>query len=134
MDNNNENGGFRYTYSASEQAEIKRIRDKYSKNPESKIERLRRLDALVTEKAQTVSLIIGVVGALLLGLGMSFIMSDLAEMIGLSVGVALPLGIVIGVIGAALTSVAYPVYNAIVKKERARIAPEILSLTEELMR
>ena len=134
MDNNNENGGFRYTYSASEQAEIKRIRDKYSNSPESKIERLRRLDALVTEKAQTVSLIIGVVGALLLGLGMSFIMSDLAEMIGLSVGVALPLGIVIGVIGAALTSVAYPVYNAIVKKERARIAPEILSLTEELMR
>ena len=60
-------------------------------------------------------------------------MSDLAEMIGLSVGVALPLGIVIGIIGAALTSVAYPVYNAIVKKERARITPEILSLTEELM-
>ena len=57
MENNNENNGFQYTYSASEQAELKKLREKYEtpqKNEvEDKMERLRRLDAGVTQKAQT---------------------------------------------------------------------------------
>ena len=53
---NNENRGFQYTYSAKEQAEIRNIRDKYTKteDTEDKMERLRRLDARVTQKAQAV--------------------------------------------------------------------------------
>lgn len=137
MMNGNENGGFKYTYSASEQAEIKKIREKYSPKNESetdKMERVRRLDNSVTAKAQAISLVFGVIGSLILGFGMSLIMSELSEIMGLSMGAALTLGIILGIIGGILASLAYPIFNFVLKRERKRVAPEIISLTEELMK
>lgn len=130
------NDGFSYTYSAKEQAEIKQIRKKYTKEDkeEDKMERLRRLDAGVTQKAQTVSLILGVVGALILGFGMSLIMSDLRAILGARTDLAMPLGILIGLVGGVLACLAYPLYHLIIKRERKKIAPEILRLTDELMK
>ena len=60
---------FSYTYSAKEQEEINRIRKKYMAE-ENKMEQLRRLDAGVTEKATAVSIIVGIAGALIMGIGM----------------------------------------------------------------
>ena len=137
MMNGNENGGFKYTYSASEQAEIKKIREKYSPKNETetdKMERVRRLDNSVTAKAQAISLVFGVIGTLILGFGMSLIMSELSEIMGLSMGAALTLGIILGIIGGILASLAYPIFNFVLKRERKRVAPEIISLTEELMK
>ena len=130
------NDGFSYTYSAKEQAEIKQIRKKYTKEDkeEDKMERLRRLDAGVTQKAQTVSLILGIVGALILGFGMSLIMSDLRAILGARTDLAMPLGILIGLVGGVLACLAYPLYHLIIKRERKKIAPEILRLTDELMK
>ena len=130
------NDGFSYTYSAKEQEEIKRIRQKYTKGnkEEDKMERLRRLDAGVTQKAQTVSLIFGVVGTLILGVGMSLIMSDLRAILGARTDLAMPLGILIGLLGGVLACLAYPLYHIIIKRERKKIAPEILRLTDELMK
>ena len=136
MENNNENKGFRYTYSAREQAELKRIREKYTQptQAEDKMERLRRLDAGVTQKAQALSLIFGVLGTLILGTGMSLCMTELAEILGSYKDMAMLIGIPIGLVGGVLASLAYPMYNAIVKRERKKIAPEILRLTDELMK
>ncbi|MBO4979863.1 MAG: hypothetical protein J6D16_05590 [Clostridia bacterium] len=136
MSNHNQNNGFSYTYSAKEQSEIKRIREKYTAptEEEDKMARLRRLDASVTEAAQIVSLIFGVIGALILGLGMSLCMTDLGGFFGLSETAALIVGIVIGIVGGILAALAYPTYNAIVKKRRQKLAPEILRLTDELMK
>ena len=137
MENNkNEKSGFTYTYSAKEQAELKRIREKYTAptEAEDKMSRLRRLDASVTNTAQTVSLIFGVIGTLLLGFGMSLVMTDLALSLGVSKNVAMAMGVVIGVIGGAFASLAYPIYNAIVKARRKKLAPEIIRLTDELMK
>ena len=127
---------FSYTYSAKEQEEIKRIRQKYTKENKEvdKMERLRRLDAGVTQKAQTVSLIFGVVGTLILGVGMSLIMSDLRAILGARTDLAMPLGILIGLLGGVLACLAYPLYHIIIKRERKKIAPEILRLTDELMK
>lgn len=133
MENKN-NDGFSYTYSAREQAEIRKIREKYTSKEEDKMERLRRLDARVTQKAQVVSLIFGIIGALILGFGMSLVMSDLGEILGTNVNMAMPLGIIIGVVGGVLVSLAYPMYNLIVRRERKKIAPEIIKLTDELMK
>ena len=126
--------GFQYTYSAKEQNEINDIRKKYLPKEEDKMERLRRLDAGVTQKAQTVSLIFGVVGTLILGVGMSLIMSDLRAILGARTDLAMPLGILIGLLGGALACLAYPLYHIIIKRERKKIAPEILRLTDELMK
>jgi uncharacterized membrane protein YuzA (DUF378 family) len=131
---NNEKETFQYTYSAKEQKEIQNIRKKYAAPEENKMERLRKLDASVTQKATTVALIPGIIGALLLGFGMSLAMSDLSAKLGFSQNGAMIIGIIIGIIGIALVCCAYPLYNHVIKKERAKIAPEILRLTEELMK
>ena len=95
---------------------------------------LRRLDASVTNTAQAVALIFGVIGALILGFGMSLIMTELSQILGAHAEWAMPIGIVIGIIGGILASLAYPVYNAIVKAKRKKLAPEIIRLTDELMK
>ena len=136
MENNNENNGFQYTYSAKEQAELKRIRDKYTapKEAEDKMTRLRRLDASVTNTAQAVALVFGVIGTLILGFGMSLVMTELAESLGISGDAAMVIGIIVGIVGGILASLAYPIYNAIVKAKRKKLAPEIIRLTDELMK
>ena len=134
-ENKNENG-FSYSYSAREQEEIKRIRKKYAedsaKTDESSIERLRRLDASVTKKGTTVSLIVGTLGSILMGSGMSLVMTDLGAL--LPDLLALFLGLAVGVVGIVGVALAYPIYKAITKKERERIAPEVLRISEELLK
>ncbi|MBQ4112943.1 MAG: hypothetical protein IJD38_09120 [Clostridia bacterium] len=136
MDNQNNQNGFSYTYSAREQAELKRIREKYTPptETEDKMERLRRLDAGVTRKAQTVSLFLGIVGVLILGAGMSLCMSDFADILGSYRDRAMVIGVAIGLVGGIIASLAYPIHNLIVRRERKRIAPEIIRLTDELMK
>ena len=125
--------GFTYTYSAKEQEEIKAIRKKYAvqEQTEDKMAQLRRLDAGVYSKATTASLVVGIIGALMMGSGMSLVMTDIGEMLGTVL--AMVIGIGVGVIGIGLVCLAYPIYNRTLKKEREKIAPEIIRLTDELM-
>ncbi len=119
---------FTYTYSAKEQEEIKKIRDKYAPptKEESSIEQLRRLDKSATRSASIISLAVGIVSALILGIGMSCIMVW---------GDALFIpGVLIGVVGIIGVITAYPIYNHMVKRKRAKLSPEILKLSEELMK
>lgn len=134
MENNKD--GFNYTYSAKEQEEIKAIREKYfpAEESEDKMEQLRRLDRSVTQKATVVSLIFGTIGALILGFGMSLFMSNLGDILGVSGSVAILIGIIVGIVGIILVCVAYPLYNRIARKEREKIAPEIIRLTDELLK
>ncbi len=127
---------FNYTYSAKEQEEIKAIRQKYvaPEAVEDKMAQLRRLDAAVTQKATSVSLVFGIIGALMMGFGMSLTMTELGNVLGVYQGVSMLLGILIGIVGIVLVCLAYPIYNRIVKRERTRIAPEIIKLADELMK
>lgn len=127
----NENQAFQYTYSAKEQAELERIRVKYLPPVENKMDQLRRLDRIPAQKAQSWAIALGVIGALIMGTGMSLAMTELGAALG---AMAMVIGIVVGVVGLVLVALAYPMYNHILKKERQRIAPEILRLTDELMR
>lgn len=134
MENKQEQDTFRYTYSAKQQEEIQNIRKKYAAPEEDKMEQLRRLDAGVTKKATGFSLIIGLIGTLLLGLGMSLVMTEIGAALHLSQNRGMFLGILIGIAGMVLVALAYPVYVRTVRKEREKIAPEILRLTDELMK
>ena len=136
MENNKEQTGFSYTYSAKEQAQLKKIRDKYTPptETEDKMTRLRRLDASVTQTAQIAALVFGIIGTLILGLGMSLCMTDLGKILEPYSDMAMVIGILVGVVGGILASLAYPIYNAIVKVKRKKLAPEILRLTDELMK
>ena len=119
---------FTYTYSASQQEELKRIREKYAPptEDEDKMERLRRLDASVTKPGMIAALIVGVISTLVMGFGMccTMVWAD---------ALFIP-GIVIGVIGLIGVCAAYPLYSHITKKRREKLAPEIMRLTDELMK
>ena len=122
--------GFRFTYSAAQQQEVEEIRKKYLPKEEDKMEQLRKLHNAATQKAQAWAIAVGVIGALIMGAGMSLFMTELGNILG---NLAWIIGIVAGIAGIVLVALAYPVYNRVLEKERARIAPQILRLTEELL-
>lgn len=126
--------GFSFTYSAKEQEELRKIRQKYQPQEEDKMEQLRRMDARVTKKASVVSILLGTLGALVLGTGMSVIMTEIGNFLGISETAQLVVGIILGVAGLVILGLACPIYYRMLKKEREKIAPEILKLTEELMK
>lgn len=127
-----ETESFNYTYSAKQQEEIKAIRKKYEAPEENKMEQLRRLDASATQKATTRSMTVGIIGALIMGLGMSITMTDIGAVFGSFLSMLV--GIVIGIVGIVLVCLAYPTYHRTLKAERERIAPEVLRLSDELMK
>lgn len=134
MEDKNTESSFKYTYSAKEQDEIKRIRQKYQSQEEDSMIRLRKLDASATSKATVIALVLGIAGALIFGMGMSLIMTDLAVLLGMTGMTNMIVGISTGVSGIILAALAYPVYSKVLKREREKIAPEILRLTDELMK
>ena len=115
---------FEYTYSAPQQSEVQKIREKYLPKEVTKLDQLRALDAGVTKRGTAVSLVHGILYALVLGLGMSCCMVWAGNLF-------VP-GVVIGCIGLAGVAATYPIYNRIVKQDREKIAPEILRLVEDL--
>ena len=126
MSNENKQETFSYTYSARQQEEIKAIRARYMPKEEDKMTQLRNLDARVTQKAMSAGLTIGVLSCLLLGIGMccTMVWSDRPFLPGILIGL-------VGIIGIAA---AYPLYSRITKREREKIAPQIIKLTDELMK
>ena len=126
-----ENNSFEYTYSAQRQREVEEIRKAYLPKEEDKMEQLRKLHSIPTQKAQSASIAVGVIGALILGTGMSLCMTELGAALG---NLAMAMGVIIGLAGMILVALAYPIYNRILKKEREQIAPEILRMTDELLK
>ena len=123
MDGNH--NSFQYTYSAPQNEEVKKIREKYLPKEENKLEKLRRLDETVTKKAQAYALTQGLISALILGAGVGCVM--LHSKILFIPGILM---VCIGVIGMALS---HPLHNWLTKRERERLAPEILKLANELI-
>ncbi|MBQ8354848.1 MAG: hypothetical protein IJY40_04395 [Oscillospiraceae bacterium] len=126
-----ENHSFEYTYSPQRQREIEEIRKAYLPKEEDKMTELRRLHAIPTQKAQTLSLTVGIIGLLILGTGMSLCMTELGAALG---SLAMVLGILVDLAGLAMVAVSYPLYRRTLEQERAKIAPEIIRLTDELLR
>jgi len=117
---------FHYTYSAPQQDEVKKIREKYLPKIESPMEKLHRMDESCSKKGTALSVVIGTISALILGVGMCCCM--------VWGGLLYIPGIIIGITGLVGVCFAYPLYNKVTQKERQRIAPEILQLTDELLK
>lgn len=105
---------FEFTYSAKQQKEIERIRNKYVSKEESKMEQLIRLDKQAERPGTIASITIGTIGTLLLGVGMCCVLvwnSSIEFFVA---------GIVIGIIGIMVAGFAYPIYKRVTKKEREK--------------
>lgn len=121
-----ENNVFIYRYSSVQNKEVEHIRSKYVPKEENKIETLRRLDRRVQTAGMTESLTVGIVGCLVFGIGMCF---------GLDVlGGADCLAWLFGGLGTLIMIPAYPLYRRIAEKTRERLVPEILRLSDELIK
>lgn len=120
-----ENKTFRYSYSATQNKEVESIRNRYLPKEENKLEILKKLDSKVQSAGMIESLCLGIVGALVFGVGMCFGLDALKG--------ADFLAFLFGIAGTAMMLPAYPLYKRISKKTKARFSPEILRLSEEIM-
>lgn len=119
---------FSYTFSAERREEVERIREKYLPREADPTERLREIDRGVTRKATVASISVGVVGSLVMGIGMCFTMLWATDPRVFIAGVA------IGLAGIALVALAYPLYRRVIRREREKAAPEVMRITDELLR
>ena len=126
-----ENNSFEYTYSAEQQKEVAEIRNKYLPKEEDKMEQLRKLHGIPSKKAQAAALAVGIIGTLIMGTGMSLAMTEIGAVLG---SLAMAVGVLVGIAGMVLMALAYPIYNRVLKKQRAKIAHEILRLSDELLK
>lgn len=119
---------FNYTYKApteEERREIESIKRQYEPKAEgeSKIARLRKLNNFVNGLATSASLAVGVIGLLIFGLGLAMVL-EWQIIIG---------GIIVCILGVPPIAVAYPIYNIILNKNKAKYGDEILKLSNELL-
>ena len=121
-----ENNIFSYNYSAVRNKEVESIRRKYMPHEESKLERLKKLDLRVQMAGTIESLCFGIVGALVFGIGMCFFLDVFAGAAWLSA--------LFMIIGSLIMIPAYPIYRRIARKTKAELTPEILRLSEEIMK
>ena len=121
-----ENKSFTYNYSAARNKEVESIRRKYMPHEESKLEKLKRLDYRVQMAGMIEGLCFGIIGALVFGIGMCFFLDVFA-------GAAWLMAILM-ICGTLLMIPAYPIYRSIARKTRAELTPEILRLSDEIMK
>ncbi len=105
-----------------------RIASEYDQKPASKLIALKKLDRKAKLPAEIFTFSFGVIGALILGVGMCLCMG----VIGQGLSMAMPLGIVIGVIGIGMVSINYPVYNKLLEKGKRKYAFEVMELAKEI--
>ena len=121
-----ENNTFIYNYSAVRNREVERIRKKYMSEEESDLEKLKRLDLRVQTAGTVEGLCFGIVGALIFGIGMCFFLDVFAGAAWLSA--------LFMVLGSLIMIPAYPICRRIARKTKAELTPEILRLSEEIIK
>ena len=121
-----ENKSFTYNYSAARNKEVESIRRKYMPREESKLETLKRLDYRVQSAGMIEGLCLGIIGALVFGIGMCFFLDVFAGAAWLTA--------ILMICGTLLMIPAYPIYRRIARKTKAELTPEILRLSEEIMK
>ena len=121
-----ENNTFVYQYSSSTNKEVEKIRKKYTPAEESKMEKLKKLDGRAQSAGMIEALTVGIVGCLIFGLGMCFGLDALKGAEWMTVLFCL--------IGIVIMLPAYPVYKYISNKTKAELTPEILRLSEEIIK
>ncbi len=115
--------------SNNEKRVVEQIKAQYEERQPNKMDELLSLNAKVKRPAQIFAYIFGTVGSLVLGTGMSLAM----KVIGGGLSFAMPLGIVVGVVGLAMVSVNYFLYKKILKGRKQKYGKQILSLTDSLL-
>lgn len=111
---------------------VQKIRTQYTEKEHTQLDELKALDAKVKSPASVFAYIFGSISALIMGTGMSLVMTDIGEV----VGIADPMvpGIFIGVIGMLMAIVNYPIYNSILSSRKKMYAAQIMKLSDDIIK
>lgn len=110
---------------------VQKIRSEYTEKQHTELDALKALDARVKRPANVFGYAYGSIGAIVMGAGMSLIMTDIGTVIGVT-NAMIP-GIAVGIVGMGMALTTYPIYKKILSKRRAKFAPQILKLSENLV-
>ena len=110
---------------------VQKIRTQYTEKEQTGLDELKELDKKVKRPANVFAYIFGCLAAIIMGSGMSLVMTDIAE----TVGIQNPMlyGIIIGVVGMFMAIVNYPVYKGILGSRRKKYADKIIALSDKIM-
>ena len=111
---------------------VEKIRTQYTEKEATELDALRELDSKVKRPANVFGYTFGSIAAIVMGAGMSLVMTD----IGATVGISEPMlpGIVIGVVGMLMAIVNYPICKKILASRKKKYADEIIAISEKILR
>ena len=111
---------------------VQKIRSQYTEKESTELDALRNLDAKVKRPANVFAYVFGSISAVIMGAGMSLVMTDISKMIGL--GNPMLYGIIIGIVGMVMAIVNYPIYKKILDSRRKKYADEVFALSDKVMK
>lgn len=110
---------------------VQKIRTQYTEKGHTQLDELKKLDAKVKRPANVFAYVFGTIGAIVMGSGMSLIMTDIGEVVG--VEDVMSTGIAIGVVGMLMAIINYPVYKKILSSRRKKYANQIITVSDKIM-
>lgn len=111
---------------------VEKIRAEYTMKEVTPLEELKALDARVKRPANVFGYVYGSLGAIVMGSGMSMVMTEIGAILGLKD--AMPLGIALGLVGIVMVLSTYPIYKIILTSRKNQYAAEVLALSEKVMK
>ena len=110
---------------------VQKIRSQYTEKQYTELDELKAMDAKVKVPANVFAIVFGSLSAIIMGAGMSLVMTDIGAILGLAD--AMVPGIVVGVVGLSMALLTYPIRKAILNSRKRKYGPRILELSEKLM-
>ncbi len=111
---------------------VQKIRTQYTEKEHTELDALKELDKKVKRPANVFAYVFGSISALVMGSGMSLVMTEISEIVGIANPMAL--GIVIGIIGLIMAIVNYPIYKKILSSRRKKFASKIIEISDSIMK
>ena len=111
---------------------VEKIRSQYTEQEHTELDALKALDARAKKPAYVFGYTYGSISAIVMGAGMSLVMTDIGTKIGLTA--TLVPGIAVGVVGMGMTLTTYPIYKKILNSRKKKYASQIMELSERVMK
>lgn len=111
---------------------VQKIRSQYTEKESTELDALRELDAKVKRPANVFAYVFGSISTIIMGAGMSLVMTDIGTRVGLSDSM-LP-GIIIGIAGMFMAIINYPIYKGIIGARRRKFADKIIAISDKIMK
>lgn len=111
---------------------VQKIRTQYTEKEHTALDELKAMDTKVKRPANVFAYVFGSISAIVMGAGMSLVMTDIAATIGMQNPMLY--GIIIGVVGMLMAIANYPIYKRILGARRKKYADKIIAISDKFMK